>query len=418
MDKKKVVALLGSLDTKIEELSYAKEVLEYMGCDCLVIDISVRDLKKKMPGISPEEILEKESISIDEFEKLGKAEKIELMAKAAGNVVSKLYKEELFQGILSFGGGQNARMAAEVVKMVPFGVPKLVASSLICGNRPLEQYVGTKDVLLGHTVADIEGLNTITKTVIHNFCSAMAGMLEHYRKIESDKEALKVAVTALGVTSEGADGIRTILAKENDKYELTYFHANGVGGRCMEEVEDDMFDIVLDMNLHEIACECLGGYCSGANNRLRKTIQHEIPLIIVPGAINMLDYYVTEPEHLPEEVENREYVWHNGSVIHAKINENEAHILAETVADRLNQGKGLIEVIIPEKGFSSEDISEKDFRINRAFTEYLKECLKPEIKVISVDGNINGEACQKIIAKEIVAFAEIIKQKKKERVMG
>ena len=251
------IALIASLDTKLQETLYAKHEIESCGGQGLIIDISTKTLVDAGAAVGPADILARYGMTWEEFGPLDKAQSIETMSNALTAVMPALYAEGLFDAVISIGGGQNARMAAAAMKSLPFGVPKIVASSLACGRRTMEQYVGDKDIMVVHTVADISGLNYTTKTVIHNVCHAALGMLQHQRQVTPDSRK-KIAATMLGITSKGVEGALRLLP--DGTYEKTCFHANGVGGRCMEKlIEEGAFDLIADMTLHELTCEVLGG---------------------------------------------------------------------------------------------------------------------------------------------------------------
>jgi uncharacterized protein (UPF0261 family) len=340
----------------------------------------------------------------EEFEPLGKAESIEAMSRALSAVVPQLYNEGRFDGVVSIGGGQNARMAACAMKALPFGVPKIIASSLACGKRIMEQYVGDKDIMVVHTVADISGLNYITRSVINNVCHAAAGMLQYRRSLEKDGRK-KLAATMLGITSKGVEGALKLLP--DDKYEKTGFHANGVGGRCMENlIRENVFDIVADLSLHEITCEVLGGYSAGAKNRLTAAAGCGVPMVVAPGGLDMLDFF-TEGDSLLEEVARRKKVFHNSSIVHTKIYKDEAEKLAGVVAERLNRSKAPVALILPHNGFceaSAKGGPMHDPEADEAFIGRVKSLLKKEVKVVEVAGNINSEECQQAVAEAVQAM--------------
>lgn len=403
----KTIAVLGTVDTKGEEIEYVQKLIQDAGCSCMVVDMSTKDISRKLPGISPLELLAEIGFAEEEFRKLPKHEKIEHMRAAVECSLPKFYDEKMFQGILAIGGGQNARMTASALQKLPLGVPKMMVSALLCGNRVLEPYVGTKDILVMHTVADMEGLNKVTKMILHNACHAVTGMVERPYEDVQKSRMTKVALTALGITTEGASRIRETLPP--DEYEITCFHANGVGGRCMEELAvEGAFDLLVDMNLHEITCELFGGYCKGADHRLEKTVAKAIPMIVIPGAIDMIDYCIEGNEKQRRELEKKLYTFHNSSIAHVKIGMDEAVRLAEVVAMRLNKGCGEIAVILPQGGFGSESVFGQPLyqpEVDQAFMKKLKQLLKKEIKVIDVEGSINDLPCHKAIVNEIYRLA-------------
>ena len=230
------IALIASLDTKLQETLYAKHEIESCGGQGLIIDISTKTLVDAGDAVGPADILARYGMTWEEFGPLDKAQSIETMSNALTAVMPALYAEGLFDAVISIGGGQNARMAAAAMKSLPFGVPKIVASSLACGRRTMEQYVGDKDIMVVHTVADISGLNYTTKTVIHNVCHAALGMLQHQRQVTPDsrkrlpQQCLELHPKAL---REHCASCLTALMKKPD------FHANGVGGRCMEKLIEE-----------------------------------------------------------------------------------------------------------------------------------------------------------------------------------
>ena len=398
------IACIASLDTKYQETMYACDEIRRCGCEPVLMDISTKTLAERGAQINPKEILEVYGMSWEEFEPLNKADSIETMAKALEKAVPVFYRQGRFDGIISIGGGQNARMAASAMKPLPFGVTKIIASSLACGKRTMEQYVGDNDIMVIHTVADISMLNDTTKTVILNVCHAAAGMVKNQNPPLQDSRK-KIAATMLGITSKGVEG--TLRRLPDEQFEKTCFHANGVGGRCMETLIDaGKFDVILDMTLHEITCETLGGYCTGANNRLEAAIRNKIPMVIVPGALDMLDFFIDEDgKGLPEDIGQRKRVYHNASICHTKIYPEEAVRLAQVLAKRLNRAQAPVTLILPDEGFCEASASGGpmyDPKADQAFLQTIRPLLKKEIKVVDVHGNINSSTCQQAAAKALM----------------
>lgn len=404
---RKKVALLASLDTKMQETMFAKEEIQRCGCEPVVIDISTKTLADRGADIGPEDILREYGMTWAAFDPLGKAESIETMCKALAKAMPVFYARGWFDGVISIGGGQNARMAAAGMKPLPFGVPKIVASSLACGKRTMEQYVGDNDIMVVHTVADISMLNYTTKTVIYNVCHAVVGMLEHQVEMVPDTRK-KVAATMLGITSKGVEG--TLRRLPDDAFEKTCFHANGVGGRCMESlIRAGKFDLVLDMTLHELTCEVLGGYCTGANHRLEAAIEKGVPMVVVPGALDMLDFFIDEDgKGLPDDIDRRKKVYHNSSICHTKIYRDEAIRLAQVLAQRLNRATAPVTLVLPDGGCceaAAKGGPMYDPEVDQAFIAAIKPLLKKEIQVVDVSGNINDEACQQAVAAALMHLA-------------
>jgi uncharacterized protein (UPF0261 family) len=76
-------------------------------------------------------------------------------------------------GIISAGGSGGTAIVAPAMRSLPIGVPKLIVSTVASGE--VSKYVGPSDITMMHSVADVQGLNTITQEVLGNAAQAMAG---------------------------------------------------------------------------------------------------------------------------------------------------------------------------------------------------------------------------------------------------
>lgn len=400
----KVILFIASMDTKQKEIEYAKKIAINAGCSALIMDTSTRTLLENVADITPKEILEFNNISWNEFEKFDKGDRIETMARSVIIYVKYLYEKGGFDGVMSIGGGQNSKMSSDAMKQLPYGVPKIIVSTLASGKRVFDLYIGNKDILVMHSVIDIAGLNSIANMVINNGVSAMIGMMEYGILLPEGKEQKRIATTMLGITTKNASTVMDAL--QENGCETIGFHANGVGGMCMEELaKNNYFDLILDLNLHEITCELYGGFCSGAIGRTLTASTQGIPQIVVPGAIDVLDYAVT-PETknaVMDLVEGRQYYFHNSTILHAKIHVLEAYDLASTLAERLNLSTNAVTVILPLNGFCEAGEEGKTLcnkKLDLLFIKVLKDKLDKRIKVIEVDANINDDKFSQVVIEE------------------
>src|SRR5207302_2833097 len=78
-------------------------------------------------------------------------------------------------GILGLGGSAGTTIATAAMRALPFGVPKLMVSTLASGQ--VKPYVGVRDILMLHAVVDVSGLNRISRSVLTRAAHAMAGMV-------------------------------------------------------------------------------------------------------------------------------------------------------------------------------------------------------------------------------------------------
>src|SRR4029079_7116682 len=145
-----------------------------------------------------------------------------------------LYAQGRLGGVLCLGGAEGAVLGASAMLSLPIGIPKIIVTPIASGRRRFGPLVGTRDVMVVHSVVDILGLNPISTTIFDNVAAAMAGMLHHGHRMLSDDGRPRVAITMLGNTTKAVMTIRDALSRQG--LDSVIFHSNGVGGPAVEEV--------------------------------------------------------------------------------------------------------------------------------------------------------------------------------------
>ncbi|NDH07330.1 UPF0261 family protein, partial [bacterium] len=224
------VLLVGTLDTKGQEFAFLKDLLLKKGVECLVADAGALGEPSFKPDISKRELflaggttLEKVLLENDR----GKA--VEAAAKGISQIALRLYQEGKIAGLLGMGGSAGTTIATAAMRALPFGIPKIMVSTLASGQvRP---FVGVKDITMIHSVVDISGINRISRVVIANAACAMAGMLQGVQLPEYTQKPV-IGATMFGVTTPCVERARKSLEEAN--LETMVFHATGTGGATME----------------------------------------------------------------------------------------------------------------------------------------------------------------------------------------
>ena len=75
--------------------------------------------------------------------------------------------------IVGIGGGGGTSIVTAGMRELPFGMPKLMVSTLASGD--VGPYVGVSDITMMHSVADIAGLNRISRAVLAHAAHAIVG---------------------------------------------------------------------------------------------------------------------------------------------------------------------------------------------------------------------------------------------------
>ena len=403
---KKIILCIGTLDTKGPELLYIKQLIERRGgYEALVMDIGSLDVAHFTADITAEEVAKAAGSTIQEVRGLkeaGPAAKI--MAVGAIRIAKDLYHSGKFHGAISIGGGMGSGVASAVMRELPIGMPKFMLSSQKIVQAGIRRYVGTKDIVIMPSVADIAGFNRLTRDALRKSVGAIIGMMDTAENEASEKPLVFMTMTGL---STGC-GLKVKSSLEEKGFEVAVFHTIGVGGETLEElVKTYPVSGVIELGLNEIGNELFGGLASAGPNRLEAAGEKGIPQIITPGCIDIINFLA--PETLPDRYKDRPLCFHNPQATLPRLNDEEFRLLGETVGKKLNRAVGPVRVLIPIRGFSSLDCQGNIFYdpiTDRAFIDSLKSSLKKAIEVKEIDAHINDEEFADIVASE---FLDIIR---------
>jgi uncharacterized protein (UPF0261 family) len=386
----KVVALLGTLDSKGAEYAYLKERIEAQGAQTFVINAGVLGEPPFRPDISAAEVAKAGGGDLtDLIERKDRGEAVAVMAKGAAAIVTRLQQEGRIDGIIAMGGGGGTSIAAAAMQALPVGFPKLLVSTLASGD--IRPFVGVKDVTVMPAVVDISGINRLSSQILANAAGAIAGMVR-IKKPQAASDKPIIAATMFGVTTPCVTKAREIL--EQAGYEVLVFHATGTGGRTMEELIRAGFVAgVLDITTTELADELAGGVLSAGPDRLEAAGEIGIPQIVSVGALDMVNFGA--PGTVPAKYAVRLFYRHNPLVTLMRTTPEENAALGATIARKLNAAKGPTVLMIPTKGVSLIDVEGKPFhdeRADAALFAALKSNLAPHVRLVELDTDINDEA--------------------------
>jgi uncharacterized protein (UPF0261 family) len=308
-------------------------------------------------------------------------------------------------GVMAMGGLQNTTIGAAAMRGLPWGLPKLLVSTVASGQRTFEPLVGIGDVTVMPAVADLSGLSRLSRTILDNAVAAMGGMMAQGGGIMAPSAALAVGVTLMGATDRGVSRAAAILAEAG--LEVVSFHATGAGGRAMEAmVEASMLGAVMDLTLHELVYETLGGGFGFSNHqRLTGGAKRIIPRVVAPGG---LDFVCLWRHELTGRWLGRKMIWHNRELAHVKLNAEEALAATDLAIERLNRSQGPISVVFPLRGLRSHTRAGEplcDPALDLAILERLTSRLGNGAAVKTVDANLHDEAFSALAAGEMMRLA-------------
>lgn len=385
------IAVIGTLDTKGPETGFVRDEILKRGQRPLVIDPGILGEPAIPADVTREEVARASGHELRDLIASGDRHLCQAaMIEGLVETVTRLYAEGEVDGVVAVGGAQGTAMATAAMRALPVGIPKVMVSTVACGQTTFGPYVGTKDIAMIHSVADILGLNRVTERILAQAAAAVIAMgsVEVVARVESEL----VAITQAGITTPGVMAIKEQL--EGMGFEIIAFHCNGIGGRAMEElIVDGVVKGVIDFSPHEITDLLYGGLMPAMPGRLEAAGQMGIPQIVTPGATDIRLH--GRPEDLPEELRSRATVQHTPTHTHVRASAEEMAGVARYTAERLNAGAGARAVLIPLHGFSMLNQEGKvlyDQEANMAYTEAMEQALSPEVELIKVEAHINARS--------------------------
>src|SRR5215207_2862774 len=130
MDSAPWIALIGTLDTKGEEIAYVRDRLRALGARPLVIDTGIlgepQGCEPDVPHAEVAAAAGDELAAVREAGSRGAA--VERMLAGVRAVCLRLYAEGRLDAALCLGGAEGGLMGAAAMHALPVGVPKLIVS--------------------------------------------------------------------------------------------------------------------------------------------------------------------------------------------------------------------------------------------------------------------------------------------------
>jgi uncharacterized protein (UPF0261 family) len=402
------VVLIGTLDTKGPEIAYLRDKLQSFGLQTMVADSGILgEPLDIVPDVTRAEVARLGGTTIETLRKAGsRGEAVHGMLAGLRTLALDAYRAGKLHAIVTLGGAEGAVLGASAMKSLPIGVPKVIVTPIASGHRRFGPLVGTRDVMVVHSVVDILGLNPISTSIFDNVAASIAGMVQHNhgKAMEVTRDRRRVAMTMLGNTTKPVMAIRDALAKCD--YDSVIFHSNGVGGTAMEELaEQGLFAGAIDYTTDELADELVGGFHNAGSERLRRLGKIGLPQIVVPGCI---DFSVHgPPEEVPARLQGRPVYTHNPVFTLVRTIAPEMAQLGRVFAERLNQATGPIAVMVPTQGLSIPNVPGGPFwdpEADAAFLAALRKDLRPDIPLSTHDVHINSTEFALAVADRFVAL--------------
>ncbi|WP_433031723.1 Tm-1-like ATP-binding domain-containing protein [Actinomycetospora sp. CA-053990] len=330
--------VVGTFDTKGEELRYVAGLLRDAGHEVTTVDVGTSDPDATSADVGPHEVAGAEAFTGD------RGSSVSAMSEA---LERWLPARDDLAGVLALGGSGGTALVTPALQRLPVGVPKIVVSTVASGN--VAPYVGSVDLTLMYSVTDVAGLNRISRRVLSNAAHALGGAIAAPVPEAQDKPAL--GLTMFGVTTPCVTAVTEAVA---DRWDCLVFHATGTGGRAMEKLVDDrLVEAVVDVSTTEIADLVVGGIMAATEDRLGAIARTGVPWVGSVGALDMVNFGA--PDTVPERFRGRTLYDHNAQVTLMRTTPEECRAAAGFLADKLNACPGPVRLVLPTGGVSALD---------------------------------------------------------------
>ena len=342
-----VTLVVGTLDTKGEELRFLRDRLAAAGVRARMVDLSTSS-RPSGADVPPHEVAAAHPRGAPGVFTGDRGTAVAAMTEAVRRWMAR---QPDVAGAVAAGGSGNTAMVAPGFRTLPLGVPKLVVSTVASGD--VSAYVGPSDMAMMHSVADVQGLNSITRDVLTNAAGALAGMI--HARAEARRAPPAPARPAVGLTTFDLTTpcVQRVVAGLPD-HDCLVFHATGTGGRSMEALlEEGRLAGVVDLTTTEVADMMMGGVFAADEDRLGAVIRTGAPHVGSAGALDMVNFGA--PDTVPERYRGRLFHEHNPQVTLMRTTPEENARMGAWIGERLDLMRGPVRFLLPEGGVSSLD---------------------------------------------------------------
>jgi uncharacterized protein (UPF0261 family) len=399
------VVLVGTLDTKGVEYGFLRDRLREAGVDVLLVDCGVLGEPQVAADVGREDVAAAAGADHAALVAAGdRGAAVGAMGRGAAAVLARLHGEGKVDGVAAVGGSGNSSIAAQAMRELPVGVPKLIVSTVASGDtRP---YVGAVDVTMMYSVVDIAGINQISAQILTNAAGAIAGMATAQVPARTGERPL-IGATMFGVTTPCVTRARERL--EELGYEVLVFHATGTGGQSFEALATGGYLVgALDVTTTELADDLVGGVLSAGPDRLEAVGRARIPQVVSLGALDMVNFGPRDT--VPERFEGRNLYVHNPTITLMRTTAEEMAELGRRIARKLNGADGPTVLFVPLRGVSAIDVEGQPFddpEADAALFAALRDGVDAStVEVHEVDADVNDPAFATAMADRLHALIQ------------
>ncbi len=387
----KTILVIGTYDTKDDELTYICDRIQRLGGQVLSMDVSVLGDPSKSTDISKHAVAEAGGSSIQAAIDSGDENTaMQIVARGAAALCAELFGAGKIDGMLALGGTMGTDLALDCAQALPMGVPKYVVSTVSFSPLiPADRL--SPDIQMILWAGGLYGLNSVCKSSLSQAAGAVLGAANAVEKPVATRPVI-------GMTSLGSSCLKYMKylrdPLEERGFEVAVFHATGMGGMAFETLaRQGYFAVVMDFALQELSNLMVGSVVNSGPDRLTNAGAVGIPQIVAPGCSDLMDF--AGWQEIPERYADRPFHAHNRLIKSAGLSGDERRALVRDIVARLERATAPVHVLMPAHGveeWDKEGAPAHDPEALAAMVDEMSKAVKDPLKLTELDCHINDQA--------------------------
>ena len=384
----KTILVIGTYDTKDDELTFLADVIHAEGGQVITMDVSVLGEQSKPTVYSKHDVAQEAGSSIAAAIASGSENHaMQIMARGATLLTARMLTEGRFDGLIILGGTMGTDLALDVCSAVRLGVPKYIVSTVAFSPLiPAERLAADTQMILW--AGGLYGLNSVCKASLSQAAGAVLGAARAVHMPDPDKPLI-------GMTSLGTSALKYVIplkpALEARGFEVAVFHATGMGGRAFESLaRRGAFACVFDLCTQELGNHANGSNISAGADRLTNAGLNGTPQIVTPGCYDLVDVVGWQP--LPDKWSEHIKHEHNRLLTSIVLDDDERRFVARAHSTQLAKATGPVAMLLPEQGLGEWDRAGAELHNQaglNAFLLELEQTLPSNVVAHRIDCHIN-----------------------------
>ncbi len=390
MSDRKTILIVGTYDTKFDELRFLADCIERQGGATLTMDVSVLGEPACPVSVSKHEVAAAAGSSINAAMAAGdENEAMQIMARGGARLTARLHREGNIDGMIALGGTMGTDLALDCARALPIGVPKYIISTVAFSPLiPADRL--SADIQMILWAGGLYGLNAICKSSLSQAAGAVLGAARAAEPALSRNPVV-------GITSFGSSCLAYMkwLKPELEQrgFEVAIFHATGMGGMAFESIAaEGGFAAVMDFAPQELGNWMFGSAVNSGPDRLLNAGRRGIPQLVAPGCMDLIDFVGSQ--ELPQRFSDRQFHAHNRLIKSSVLNAGERRETAREIGRRLSQAKGPVHFLLPKKGLEEWDKEggpTHDPDGLAAFVDEARKAIMAPTRLTEIDAHINDK---------------------------